>query len=197
MNQTMTVVVALIAAAGLSTIVCVVPEQRGSAWLGDFGGCDVGCGCGFGCVGPSFDGCGFGFGGCQPESQSLLPCSPGQGIQYGHVVVVIYVKGDQNGRTGGASPSSFTENVFGNNPTPNTLVGGLGQSATLCGQFTTCDLPGTNVTLGFGSYKVTQAQNSITAPPNAQYSVTYNADCTGAMHSGETKKCTITDQFIQ
>ena len=48
MNRTTTVVVALIAAAGLSTMVYAVPEQRALAW-GGFGG---------------FGGCGFGFGGC-------------------------------------------------------------------------------------------------------------------------------------
>jgi hypothetical protein len=45
----MTVVVTLIAAAGLSTMVYAVPEQRALAWGGSFGG---------------FGGCGFGFGGC-------------------------------------------------------------------------------------------------------------------------------------
>jgi hypothetical protein len=49
MNRTTTVVVALIAAAGLSTMVYAVPEQRALAWGGGFGG---------------FGGCGFGFGGC-------------------------------------------------------------------------------------------------------------------------------------
>ena len=54
MNRTTTVVVALIAAAGLSTMVYAVPEQRALAW----DGCGVGiCGGGF------FDGCGFGCGG--------------------------------------------------------------------------------------------------------------------------------------
>jgi hypothetical protein len=66
MNRTTTVVVALIAAAGLSTMVYAVPEQRALAWggFGGFGGCGFGCGgCGFGCGGGFFDGCG-GFGGC-------------------------------------------------------------------------------------------------------------------------------------
>jgi len=61
MNRTITVVVALIAAAGLSTMVYDVPEQRALAWGGGpgFGGC------GFGCGGPFFRGCvGFGCGGC-------------------------------------------------------------------------------------------------------------------------------------
>ena len=65
MNRTTTVVVALIAGAGLSTMVYAVPEQRALAWGGGFGGCGFG-GCG-GCGGfggCGFGGCGFGFGGC-------------------------------------------------------------------------------------------------------------------------------------
>src|SRR5215831_18858442 len=54
MNRTTTVVVALIAAAGLSTMAYTIPEQRALAW-GGFGGCGFGFG---GC-----DGCGFGCGG--------------------------------------------------------------------------------------------------------------------------------------
>jgi hypothetical protein len=69
MNRTTTVIVALIAAAGLSTMVYAVPEQRALAWGGfggGFGGCGFGCGgCGFGCGGGFFDPCGFGGGfGC-------------------------------------------------------------------------------------------------------------------------------------
>jgi hypothetical protein len=57
MNRTTTIVVALIAAAGLSTMAYTVPEQRALAWggFGGFGGCGFGCGgCGFGCGGPFF-----------------------------------------------------------------------------------------------------------------------------------------------
>jgi hypothetical protein len=50
MNRTTTVVVALIAAAGLSTMVYAVPAQRALAWGGGFGF----AGCGFGCGGPFF-----------------------------------------------------------------------------------------------------------------------------------------------
>ena len=53
MNRTTTVVVALIAAAGLSTMVYAVPEQRVLAW-GGFGGGFGGCGFGFGCGGGFF-----------------------------------------------------------------------------------------------------------------------------------------------
>jgi hypothetical protein len=58
MNRTTTVVVALVAAAGLSTMVYAVPEQRAFAWGGISG-----CGFGFGGCGGGFltDGCGGGF----------------------------------------------------------------------------------------------------------------------------------------
>src|SRR5215472_16882171 len=62
MNRTTTIVVALIAAAGLSTMVYAVPAQRALAWGGGggFGGCGFGWG---GCGGGFFGGCGFGCGG--------------------------------------------------------------------------------------------------------------------------------------
>jgi hypothetical protein len=71
MNRTTTVIAALIAAAGLSTMVYAVPEQRAMAWggFGGFGGCGGFSGCGFGCGGWGgcgggfFGGCGFGCGG--------------------------------------------------------------------------------------------------------------------------------------
>jgi hypothetical protein len=67
MNRTTTVVVALIAAAGLSTMAYAVPAQRALAWGGGFGwgGCGGFGGCGFGCGGwGGCGGCGFGWGGC-------------------------------------------------------------------------------------------------------------------------------------
>lgn len=61
MNRTTTVLVALIAAAGLSTMAYAVPEQRALAWgsFGGFGGCGFGFG---GCGGFFANGCGFGCG---------------------------------------------------------------------------------------------------------------------------------------
>ena len=66
MNRTTKVAAALIVAAGLSTMVYALPEQRAMAWGGGFGGCGGGFGCGgcgggFGCGGC---GGGFGCGGC-------------------------------------------------------------------------------------------------------------------------------------
>jgi len=39
----------------------------------------------------------------------------GPGIQYGHVIVIVAIWPNACGNAGGASPSSFTQNVFGNN----------------------------------------------------------------------------------
>ncbi|HYA82433.1 MAG TPA: hypothetical protein VEH06_03145, partial [Candidatus Bathyarchaeia archaeon] len=55
MNRTTTVVVALIAAASLSTMIYDIPSQRALAW-GGFGGCGGGFG---GCGGCGGGICGF------------------------------------------------------------------------------------------------------------------------------------------
>jgi hypothetical protein len=88
------------------------------------------------------------------------------------------------------SPDTFVEGSGTVNcatigvPTPPNSLGG------------TCSSPSTNVTLGFGSYQVTQASNSFTTPPNAPYSVSYSADCSGVIHPNETKTCIINDLYL-
>jgi hypothetical protein len=129
---------------------------------------------------------------------------PGQGIQYGHLNVIVAVWGDANGDTGGASPPGFIQHVSGNNQSPDTFAG---SSATVnCQTFSvptppnslggTCDM-GTDVTLGFGSYQVTQDLNTFTGPPNAPYNLSYSADCSGVIHPDETKTCIVNDQYIR
>jgi hypothetical protein len=73
MNRTTTVFVALIAAAGLSTMIYAIPSQRALAWGG--GGC--GGGFGFGCGGcGGFGGCGgCGVGICGFFGDARLTCS--------------------------------------------------------------------------------------------------------------------------
>jgi hypothetical protein len=70
MNRTTNqVAVTLIVAAGLSTMVYALPEQRAMAWGGgfrSFGGCGGGFGCG---------GCGFGLGCGGFFGDSRLTCS--------------------------------------------------------------------------------------------------------------------------
>jgi hypothetical protein len=76
MDRTTKVAVALIVAAGLSTMVYALPEQRAMAWgggFGNFGGCGGGSGCG-GCGG--FGGCGGCGGGiCGFFGEARLTCS--------------------------------------------------------------------------------------------------------------------------
>jgi len=106
---------------------------------------------------------------------------PGQGVLFGHLIVITHVTGNIHGATGGATASDFIIHVSGNHQSPDTFPG----SET-----------GTDVTLGFGSYQVTQDPNQFTTPPNAPYDVQYSTDCSGVIHPDETKTCTITDSFV-
>jgi hypothetical protein len=54
---------------------------------------------------------------------------------YEHVIVIVAVWGNANGRTGGALPSSFTQNVFGNNQSPDTFVEGVSNCKLYHGAF--------------------------------------------------------------
>ena len=75
---------------------------------------------------------------------------------------------------GTASPSDFTIGVTGNNPSPSQFPGSSS---------------GTTVTLGQGSYQVTET--GIVA----NYDPTYSSDCSGTISAGQTKTCTITNTF--
>jgi hypothetical protein len=59
MNRTTTVIVALIAAAGLSTIIYALPEQQALAWHNHRGGVPFIGGCGPGCGVPFIGGGGY------------------------------------------------------------------------------------------------------------------------------------------
>lgn len=51
--------------------------------------------------------------------------------------------------------------------------------------------------LGPRSYQVTQAPNSFTTtPPDAPYSVTYGAGCSGVINAGETKTYVVNDVLV-
>ena len=129
----------------------------------------------------------------------------GPAIQYGHIIVIMAVWSDANGCTGDATPSSFTQNVFGNNQSPNTFVEGSGTgNCAMVGVPTpsysldgTCSFPSTIVTLGFGTYQVTQATNSFNTAPNTPYSVSYSAGCSGIINPNETKTCVINNLFLR
>jgi hypothetical protein len=69
-------------------------------------------------------------------------------------------------------------NVRGVAPSPDTFPG----SET-----------GTNVTLGFGGYQVGELRPSNI--PFSQSAESLSADCSGVIHPGETKTCTVTNVF--
>ena len=100
---------------------------------------------------------------------------PGQGIQFGHLIVVKHVI---NLNQGNAEASDFIIHIEGNNQSPDTFPG----SET-----------GTLVTLGFGSYKVTEEiPNDVI---RQHTSTQFSEDCSGVIHPDETKQCNITNIF--
>jgi hypothetical protein len=54
---------------------------------------------------------------------------------------------------------------------------------------------GRDVTLGFGSYQVTELP-PCNPSTNCQYEAAFSSDCSGVIHPDETKTCTITNTFI-
>ncbi|MGH9986753.1 MAG: collagen-like triple helix repeat-containing protein [Nitrososphaeraceae archaeon] len=103
------------------------------------------------------------------------PGPPGQGIQFGQLIVFKHVI---NLNQGNAEASDFIIHIEGNNQSPDTFPG----SET-----------GTLVTLGFGSYKVTEEiPNDVI---RQRTSTQFSEDCSGVIHPDETKECTITNVF--
>jgi hypothetical protein len=101
---------------------------------------------------------------------------PGQGVLFGHLIVIKHVI---NINGGDAVASQFTIHVSGNHQSPDTFPG----SET-----------GTDVTLGFGSYQVSEEILGNTVL--MQHTTTqYSTDCSGVIHPDETKTCTVTNFF--
>jgi prealbumin domain-containing protein len=80
-----------------------------------------------------------------------------------------------NDSGGSASAANFTMSVTGTSPNPASFAG--------------AESPGTTVTLGAGSYNVTE-----TGPSG--YTASFSADCTGTIAAGETKTCTVTNDDV-
>jgi hypothetical protein len=79
---------------------------------------------------------------------------------------------------GNAKASDFTMHVSGNHQSPDTFPG----SET-----------GTDVTLGFGSYQVTEKiPNTI---QDIHITELFSTDCSGVIHPDETKTCTVTNLY--
>jgi hypothetical protein len=81
---------------------------------------------------------------------------------------------------GTAQASDFIIHVSGNHQSPDTFPG----SET-----------GTDITLGFGSYQVTEVP-PCNPSTNCQYEAALSPDCSGVIHPDETKTCTVTNTFI-
>jgi hypothetical protein len=97
----------------------------------------------------------------------------GEGVEFGQLIVTTHTIGG-----GPLQTSDFTVHVDGNHQSPDTFPA----SET-----------GVVVTLGWGSYKVTETtpNPSVGFP----YATSYSEDCTGVIHPDETKRCTITNVF--
>jgi hypothetical protein len=106
---------------------------------------------------------------------------PGQGVLFGHLIVIKHVdnRNQSPDGVGTAVASDFIIHVSGNHQSPDTFPG----SET-----------GTDVTLGFGSYQVTEVapcQGTLNC-----YEAAFSPDCSGVIHPDETKTCTITNTFV-
>ena len=97
---------------------------------------------------------------------------PGQGIEFGHLIVIKHV--DSTGCTSDCKDASdFIIHVNGNNQSPDVFPGSE---------------KGTDVTLGAGNYEVRETGGS--------YKAELGDDCSGVIHAGETKTCIITNTFV-
>jgi hypothetical protein len=113
------------------------------------------------------------------------PVGPrGQGVEFGHLIIIKHVIAINcpTGFNPGCIPpqaSDYTIHITGNHQTPDTFPG----SET-----------GTNVTLGFGSYQVTE--DRLPSSFISQHTSTqFSNDCSGVIHPNETKVCTIINIF--
>ncbi len=75
---------------------------------------------------------------------------------------------------GTAQPSDFTMRVEGNNPSPSTFQGSSS---------------GTTVTLGQGSYQVTETTVAD------DYTPSFSSGCSGTISAAQTQTCTVTNTF--
>jgi Prealbumin-like fold domain len=92
------------------------------------------------------------------------------------VVTTLHViKHVVNDSGGSASAANFTMSVTGTSPNPASFAG--------------AESPGTTVTLGAGSYNVTE-----TGPSG--YAASFSADCTGTIAAGQEKTCTVTNDDV-
>ncbi len=80
----------------------------------------------------------------------------------------------------GCDASDFTIHISGNHQSPDTFQGS--------------EL-GTEVTLGFGSYQVTQETPDNPNLGGNHLATTFSEDCSGVIHPDESKTCTVTNRI--
>ncbi len=101
------------------------------------------------------------------------PGPPGQGIEFGHLTVIVHTQDPANK----AHSSDFTVHVNGNQQSPDTFHGSE---------------DGTDVKVGVGNYQV--VEDTPMGNPNIQGNgFHYSQDCSGIMRNNEDKICTITN----
>jgi hypothetical protein len=140
---------------------------------------------------------------------------PGEGVQYGHILVYTAVWTNQSGAGGFLGPWEFGFTVSGNNQNPDysPAEGPTDHNQTSCSLIGIgpppnlpytggglCTVHPVNVTLGFGSYKITEADTGgLASLPNA-YTVMYGggfsglpgrSGCSNVIHPHETQTCVI------
>jgi len=108
-----------------------------------------------------------------PKGDKGYTGATGEGIKFGHLIVIKHVI-NLNGAI--AKASDYTIRVDGNNQSPDTFPGSE---------------DGTDVTLGFGSYSVSEKPGPEITHQNA--GAQFSKDCSGVIHEGETKTCEITN----
>jgi hypothetical protein len=105
----------------------------------------------------------------------------GQGIEFSHLVVKVHtIDTFHDNDNTNVKSSDFVIHVDGNHQSPDTFAG----SET-----------GTDVTLGFGSYKVTE-DIPLGLQGSNHFSNQFSNDCSGVIHPDETKTCIVTN-FIR
>jgi hypothetical protein len=116
-----------------------------------------------------------------PQGENGEKGDTGQGIEFGHLVVIVHtIDTFHNNDFTGLKSSDFVVHVDGNNQSPDTFPGS---------EF------GTNVKLGFGSYKVTEdTPNSLQGSFHFS-NPHFSSDCSGVIHPDETKTCIITNEI--
>jgi hypothetical protein len=100
-----------------------------------------------------------------------------KGMKFGHLTVKVHTV-DSFNQLEPIQSSDFTVSVSGNQQSPDTFPGSES---------------GTDVKVGFGNYQVTEDVPDNSNIGGGHMSIHFSQDCSGTMHNGEDKTCTITN----